>query len=62
MTTQTGGPVPLAALEIDYLAHREAIDAATLRVFASGRFILGSEVLAFETELARYLGVEFVVS
>jgi len=62
MKTQVEIRVPFAALENDYLARREAIDAAALRVFASGRFILGSEVTAFETELARYLGVEFVVS
>ncbi len=54
--------VPFGALENDYLARRGAIDAAALRVFRSGRFILGSEVALFEAELARYLGVEFVVS
>jgi dTDP-3-amino-3,4,6-trideoxy-alpha-D-glucose transaminase len=61
---QTGAAVrvPFGGLENDYAARREAIDAAALRVFRSGRFILGSEVTAFEVELARYLGVEFVVS
>jgi aminotransferase EvaB len=54
--------VPFAALENDYFSKRQAIDTAALRVFKSGRFILGSEVSAFESELARYLGVEFVVA
>jgi len=57
-----GTRVPFAPLENDYFSRRQAIDAAALRVFKSGRFILGSEVSAFETELARYLGVEFVVA
>jgi dTDP-4-amino-4,6-dideoxygalactose transaminase len=54
--------VPFAALDNDYVSKRQAIDTAALRVFRSGRFILGSEVSAFEAELARYLGVEFVVA
>jgi aminotransferase EvaB len=62
MKTEVETRVPFAGLENDYLSRREAIDAAAMRVFASGRFILGSEVTAFEAELARYLGVEFVVS
>jgi dTDP-4-amino-4,6-dideoxygalactose transaminase len=57
-----GARVPFSALENDYFSKRQAIDAAALRVFKSGRFILGSEVSAFESELARYLGVEFVVA
>jgi dTDP-4-amino-4,6-dideoxygalactose transaminase len=39
-----------------YLAHQDAIDAALRRVLASGRYILGDEVAAFERELARYIG------
>ncbi len=62
MNAVAGVRVPFGALENDYLARRERIDAAALRVFLSGRFILGSEVAAFEAELARYLGVEFVIA
>src|SRR4029079_13555426 len=40
----------------NYLAHREEIDAAIARVLASGRYILGEEVEAFEREFAAYLG------
>lgn len=36
--------------------HQAELDAATRRVFASGRYILGPEVSAFEREWARYLG------
>lgn len=58
MTSQ----VPLVALDADYRGKRQAIDAAALRVLASGRFILGPEVSAFEAELARYLSVAAVVA
>ena len=62
MKTQLATRVAFNALENDYFGKREAIDAAAMRVFRSGRFILGSEVTAFETELARYLRLEFVVA
>jgi dTDP-3-amino-3,4,6-trideoxy-alpha-D-glucose transaminase len=54
--------VPLAALDADYRERRPAIDAAALQVLASGRYILGPEVEAFEKDFARYLGVSSVVS
>lgn len=60
--TDVAARVPFSPLENDYASKRQAIDTAALRVFRSGRFILGSEVSAFEAELARYLGVEFVVA
>lgn len=40
-----------------YEAHKVAIDAAIGRVLASGRYILGDEVSAFEREFADYVGV-----
>ena len=62
--TPSPGPprVPLAALDADYRAMCPAIDAAALAVLASGRYILGPEVEAFEEDLARYLGVGSVVA
>jgi dTDP-4-amino-4,6-dideoxygalactose transaminase len=45
----------------NYLAHQGEIDAAIARVLASGRYILGPEVEAFEREFANYLGVTQVV-
>ncbi len=44
-----------------YAAHREGIDAAIARVLASGSFILGPEVAAFEEAFAQFLGVGHVV-
>jgi dTDP-4-amino-4,6-dideoxygalactose transaminase len=40
-----------------YLAAQAEIDAAVARVLASGTYIHGPEVAAFEQEFARYLGV-----
>ena len=45
-----------------YLAQKDAIDAAIARVLASGSYILGNEVTAFEAEFARYLGVRHAVA
>lgn len=39
-----------------YLAHRAEIDAAVARVLASGSYIHGPELAAFETEFAAWLG------
>ena len=44
-----------------YLAHQDEIDEAIRRVLASGRYILGEEVAAFEREFADYLGVRYAV-
>jgi dTDP-4-amino-4,6-dideoxygalactose transaminase len=44
-----------------YEAFREEIDSAILRVLNSGRYILASEVDAFEKEFAAYLGVRHAV-
>ena len=44
-----------------FLAHREEIEGAVRRVLESGRYILGSEVEAFETEFAAWLGIREAV-
>jgi dTDP-4-amino-4,6-dideoxygalactose transaminase len=44
-----------------FVAHAESIRAAIDRVLASGHYILGSEVEAFEREFAVYHGSGFVV-
>jgi dTDP-4-amino-4,6-dideoxygalactose transaminase len=44
-----------------YMAHKAEIDAAVLAVMEKGWFVLGDEVLAFEKELASYIGVAFGV-
>jgi len=51
--------VPSANPLANYLAHKEAIDAAIARVLSRGRYILGEEVAAFEQEFAQYIGVRF---
>lgn len=40
----------------DCLQHRAALDEALWRVLEGGQFVLGQEVLNFETEFAGYLG------
>jgi len=45
-----------------YTAHAEEIDAAIARVLASGHYILGPEVAAFEAEFAAYHGSGEAVS
>lgn len=49
-------PVPLADPRAQFKAHEQAIRQAVNRVLESGWYILGSEVAAFETEFAAYLG------
>lgn len=44
-----------------YAAHRQEIDEALRRVLDSGWYILGPEVVAFEAELAAYVGREAAV-
>lgn len=49
------GRIGLADLAAQYRALKPAIDAAVARVLASGRYVLGPEVEAFESALADYL-------
>jgi dTDP-4-amino-4,6-dideoxygalactose transaminase len=49
--------LPAANPQANYLAHQEEIDRAIQRVLASGWYVLGQEVTAFEQEFARYIGV-----
>jgi dTDP-3-amino-3,4,6-trideoxy-alpha-D-glucose transaminase len=48
--------IQLNDLRARYLAHQPAIDAAVQRVLASGWYILGQEVAAFEAEFAAACG------
>ncbi|MDE2228182.1 MAG: DegT/DnrJ/EryC1/StrS family aminotransferase [Alphaproteobacteria bacterium] len=54
-------PVPQAAPIASYRAARSRIDRAVARVLASGRYILGPEVEAFEREFAAYIGCRHAV-
>jgi dTDP-4-amino-4,6-dideoxygalactose transaminase len=53
--------IPCAHPKAQYLAHREAIDAAMRRVLEGGAYILGDEVRAFEAAFAAFTGVPHAV-
>jgi len=53
--------VPFVDLQAEYIALKTELDAAANRVLASGWYILGQEVRAFEQEFAAYLGVAHAV-
>jgi dTDP-4-amino-4,6-dideoxygalactose transaminase len=50
--------IPFSDLRSQYLSIKGEIDAAVQRVLASGWFILGEEVRAFEEEFAAYVGAK----
>lgn len=53
--------VPLMDLAAQYKSHEEHINRAIARVLTSGRYILGTEVAAFEEEFAAFCGVSHCV-
>ncbi len=53
--------IPILNLTRQYEQLKTRIDEALIRVAASGHYILGPEVKAFEEEIARYLGVKHVI-
>lgn len=53
--------VPFLDLRALHEEIREDMEAALLRVSASGRYLLGDELTAFEDEFARYIGVRHCV-
>jgi dTDP-4-amino-4,6-dideoxygalactose transaminase len=63
-----GGPlpgrswrIPLVDLAAEYAEVGPAIEAAVVRVLRSGRYVLGPETAAFESELADRVGVPFCI-
>ena len=54
--------IPMVDLQAQYLSIKDEIDSAVLDVLASGRFVLGPEVTAFETEFANYCGTTHAVA
>src|ERR1700676_2398783 len=54
--------VPLLDLQAQYRPLREEILAAVTRVCDSQRFIMGAEIEALETEMARMLGVSHAIA
>jgi dTDP-4-amino-4,6-dideoxygalactose transaminase len=53
--------IPQTDPRANYLAHAQEIEAAIHEVLESGRYILGRQVTAFETEFSRYLGATHVL-
>jgi dTDP-4-amino-4,6-dideoxygalactose transaminase len=53
--------IPCANPRAQYIAYKNEIDEAVLRVLDSGYYILGQEVRSFENELATYCGVTHAV-
>ena len=53
--------IPLVDLKAQYISLKNEINEAIQRIVQSGQFILGSEVKAFEDEIASYLGVKHAV-
>ncbi|MCK4394777.1 DegT/DnrJ/EryC1/StrS family aminotransferase, partial [Candidatus Bipolaricaulota bacterium] len=53
--------VPLLDLIRQYRAIKDEIDAAVGNVLASGRFVLGPEVEAFEQEVATLCGATYAI-
>ena len=53
--------IPIVDLTAQYLTLQSQLDAALRQVLASGQFILGPNVTAFENEAAAYLGTAHAV-
>ncbi len=53
--------IPLASPLAGYLSQKQEIDQSIHRVLEKGRYILGTEVEAFEKEFAEYIAVPFGV-
>lgn len=54
-------PIPLVDLKAQYRSIKPEIDEAIQKVVESGQFILGTEVQAFEAEMAVYCGTRFAI-
>lgn len=53
--------VPFLNLKAQYEALKDEIGAAVTKTLASGEYVLGSEVSAFEEEFAEYVGARFAI-
>jgi dTDP-4-amino-4,6-dideoxygalactose transaminase len=53
--------VPFLDLRAAYLELKSGIDSAVARVLDSGRYVLGTEVEAFESEFAAYCGADHAI-
>lgn len=53
--------VPIVDLAAEYAESGAAVEEAVLRVLRSGRYVLGPETVAFESELAGLVGTDYAV-
>jgi dTDP-4-amino-4,6-dideoxygalactose transaminase len=53
--------IPVSNPKANYEAHKDEINAAVARVLASGRYIGGEEVEAFEEEWAAFVGTRYAI-
>lgn len=54
--------IPFLDIKAQYASLKQEIDTAVLNVLASGQYVLGEEVAAFEREFAAYCGVRHAVA
>jgi len=54
--------MPFLDLKAQYVSIKDELDAAVLKVLASGAYVLGDEVAAFEDEFAAYCGVKHAIA
>jgi dTDP-4-amino-4,6-dideoxygalactose transaminase len=62
MNSAMNTPILTANPKANYLAHKEEIDQAVLRVLESGWYILGSEVQAFESAFSSWAAAAHAVA
>lgn len=56
-------PVNIKFLDLEKIngLHEEELEGAALKALRSGRYILGSELKAFEQEFAQYIGTDYAI-
>lgn len=56
-------PVNIKFLDLEKInrLHKEELEGAALKALRSGRYILGSEISAFEQEFAQYIGTDHAI-
>ena len=58
MTLPDNKTIPLLDLQAQYNSIASELEAATLELMRSGQFIMGDTIAQFESDIAKYLGVE----
>ena len=61
MTLPDNKTIPLLDLQAQYNSIASELEAATLELMRSGQFIMGDTIAQFESDIAKYLGVEHAI-